>query len=218
MINCKNVSFDFKSKKVLKNITFKLDEGKVGVLLGLKGCGKSTLLKCIGNSIRDYKGNIKTDDKCRYINQLPDFSKSLSGIEYVEMLLSLGGNETNDLVYRLIDSIGIKKDLHHIIKDTSLYTQNVLVLLSALCLNSHTILLDEPFRGLDRKSQLLVMKLIKILKEEQKTILIATNLIYFGFDIADELFVLHRGKIKEIQNMFHNSLQYEKRIMALLLK
>ncbi|QVK17467.1 ATP-binding cassette domain-containing protein [Mycoplasmatota bacterium] len=219
MINCKNVSFEYeKNKKILKNINFNLPTGHIGVLLGLNGCGKTTLLKCIGKNLTHYNGAIKVEDNCRYIKELPTFCEELTGIEYVEMLLSLGGNHTNDLVYKLIDSIGVKKNLELLIKNTSLYTRNVLVLLSSLCLDSDIILLDNPFSGLDRKSQLLVIKLIKILKEERKTVLIATNLTYFGFDIADELFILNRGKIRHIKNIFHSSIQYENQIMPLLLK
>lgn len=219
MVNCKNVSFEYEGdKKLLKNINLNLPTGHIGILLGLNGCGKTTLLKCIGNSLNTYNGIIKVEDNCRYIKELPAFCETLTGIEYVEMLLTLGGNKTNHLVYKLIDSIGIKKDLNRSIKSVSLYTRNVLVLLSSLCLDSEIILLDDPFSGLDRKSQLLVMKMIRMLKEERKTILIATNLIYFGFEVADELFVLNRGKIRQIKNIFQNSIQYENRIMPLLLK
>ncbi len=219
MINCKNVSFAYESEKmVLKNINLTLQTGHVGVLLGLNGCGKTTLMKCIGNHVNSFNGIVKTEDNCRYIKELPPFCEDLTGIEYVEMLLTLGGNKSNDLVYSLINSIGIKKDLEKLIKEASLYTRNVLVLLSSLCLDSQTLLLDDPFSGLDRKSQLLVIKLIKMLKEENKTILIATNLMYFGFDIADDLFILHHGKIRQMKNIFNNSVQYENHIMPLLLK
>jgi len=219
MITCKNVSFEYESnKRVLKNINLSLPTGNVGVLLGLNGCGKTTLLKCIGKNLNTYEGMIHTEDNCRYIKELPALCETLSGIEYVEMLLTLGGNKTNELVYNLIESIGLTKDLHQEIKNVSLYTRNVLVLLTSLCLDSEIILLDDPFSGLDRQSQLLVIKIIKMLKKESKTVLISTNLIYFGFDIADELFVLHRGKIKQIKNVFNSTIQYENRIMPILLK
>lgn len=219
MINCKNVSFEYEAnKKILKKINLTLPTGHIGVVLGLNGCGKTTLLKCIGKKLNTYNGIIKVEDNCRYIKELPAFCEELTGVEYVEMLLTLGGNKTHDLVYKLIDSIGIKKDLNRAIKDVSLYTRNVLVLLSSLCLDSEVIILDDPFSGLDRKSQLLVIKMIRILKEERRTIIISTNLIHFGFDIGDELFILTRGKIRHVRNIFKNSIQYENQIMPLLLK
>ncbi len=219
MIICKNLSFSYApNKKVLRNINLNLEDGKVGVLLGLSGGGKTTLLKCIGKNLTTYKGSISTDDNCRYISELPSFAEKLTGVEYLEMLLALGGSKTNDLVNKLIDSIGINRDLHNLIKDTSLYTRKVLILLSSICLDSNTILLDDPFNGLDRNSQLLVIKLINMLREEKKTVLLATNLTYYGFEIADELFLLHKGKIKRIPNGFENSIHYENSIMQLLMK
>src|SRR5690554_4877974 len=141
MIICKNVSYTYDSKKkVVKNVNMKLSSGKTGVLLGVAGSGKSTLLKCIGKNIVDYKGNIRTSDNCRYINHLPSFSDNFTGIEYVEMLLSLSDNKTNELVNNVIDSIGVRKDLNKSIKIISSYTRKVLILLSTLCLDKEIIL------------------------------------------------------------------------------
>ncbi len=217
MISCNNVFFEYEvDNPILKNVNLSLSSGKVGVLLGLKGCGKTTFLECIGKNNNTYKGLISTEDNCRFIKELPEFCNDLTGLEYVDMLLSIGGNKTTGIVYELINSIGIKRNLEKLIKDSSLYTKNILILLSSICLDSDTILLDDPFYGLDRKSQLVLIKLIKMLKEQSKTILISTNLIHFGFDIADELFILHRGKIKQLKNVFKNSTQYDRKIMPLL--
>jgi len=218
MIICKNVSYTYDSKKkVVKNVNMKLSSGKTGVLLGVAGSGKSTLLKCIGKNIVDYKGNIRTSDNCRYINHLPSFSDNFTGIEYVEMLLSLSDNKTNELVNNVIDSIGVRKDLNKSIKIISSYTRKVLILLSTLCLDKEIILIDEPFKGLDHKSQLLVLELIKLLKSKGKTILFSTSLFYYGFYLADELFLLNKGKIVHMLNNFINEKEYEKQILDLLL-
>lgn len=218
MIICKNVSYSYgTNKKILRNINFKLSKGKIGALLGLTGSGKTTLLKCIGKNIVDYKGEIKTHDNCRYIGDLPAISDNLTGIEYVEMLLSIGGNKTNELVYKVIDSIGIRKDLNKNIKDISLYTKKVLILLSSLCLDSELILIDEPFKGLDRNSQLLIMELMKMLNQEGKTILFSTDLLYYGFNIADELFLLSKGKIIYKKNTYQDEKAYENQVLKILL-
>lgn len=220
MISCKNVFFEYDNDKgnpVLKNVNLSLKNGNIGILLGLKGSGKTTLLECIGQNFCSYTGVITTENNCRFIKELPEFCDDLTGLEYVDMLLSIGGNKTNEIVYQLINSIGIKKNLEKLIKNSSLYTKNIILLLSTLCLDSDTILLDEPFYGLDRKSQLVLIELIKMLKEEKKTILISTNLIYFGFELADDLFILHRGKIKQIKNIFKSSTQYDRIVLPLLL-
>lgn len=218
MVICKKVSFKYDSKKVLKDVSLQLNQGEIGVIIGLNGCGKSTLLKCIGKEIDNYYGNISTDVNCRYIKELPIFAYKLTGIDYLEMLLTLGGSKANNLVNKLVDSIGIRPDLQNSISIVSPYTRQVLVLLTAICLDSDTILLDDPFKGLDHHSQKLVIQLIKMLKEENKCILIATNLIYYGFEVADVLFLMQRGKIKQIKNDFSNGIEYEKQMMNILLK
>lgn len=218
MIICKNVSYGYaKSKKVLKNVNLNLAKGKIGALLGVTGSGKTTLLKCIGNKITDYKGTIKTDDNCRYITQLPTFSNNLTGLEYVDILLSIGKNKTGELVNKIIDTIGIREDLKQKLSDISLFTNNVLILLSSLCLDSDTLIVDEPFKGLDRKSQLLIIDLLKILKEEGKTVLYSTDLLYYGYNIADELFILNKGKIVNKLNSYSNELEYERNVLSVLI-
>lgn len=218
MIECRNLVYQYDNNKVLNNVKFSLVEGNIGVVLGVNGCGKTTLLKCIGNYYDNYKGFIKTNSKCRYLNDLPALSEDLTGIEYVELLLALGGDKTNLLVDRIIDSIGIRNNLSQKISELSIYTKKVLVLLSSLCFDTDFLLIDEPFRDLDRNSQLLIVKLIKLLKNEGKTILVATNLIYFGYEFADDLFLLHRGKIKHIKNCFANIKDYEKEVMKTILR
>ena len=67
MIEAKNLSISY-DKKVIDNISFKIEEGKVNILMGRNGSGKSTILNAI-SGIKSYKGEIKTDGKVSYLNQ-----------------------------------------------------------------------------------------------------------------------------------------------------
>ncbi|HEY8364782.1 MAG TPA: ATP-binding cassette domain-containing protein, partial [Haloplasmataceae bacterium] len=217
MIKCQNVSFSYDMKnKVLKKVNLHLETGKIGVIIGLNGCGKTTLLKCIGKSINNYKGTINTSNKTCYINDLPDDCENLTGKEYLNKLYTFLESKKRNLIDTMIKFSGINDDINKRIKLVSLYTRQILIILTAICFDSDTLLLDEPFLGLDRNSQLLIVEIIKLLKAEGKTILIGTNLMYFGFNLADTIFILHQGKVKQINNGFINHKYYDDHIFKLL--
>lgn len=217
MIECNNLSFSYDQKPILKKINFSIKKGSIGVLIGVNGSGKTTLLNCISGNFRS-SGYIKKDANCRFIKQLPAFCDELTGIEYLDILLTTVVNKNKNQINALIKTIGIAQDLNKRIKEVSLYTKNILIMLSSVCLDSKTIILDDPLNGLDHDSQQKLIEIIKTLKDQNKTILISTNKIYFGFEIADEILVLHRGKVRQYKNAFKTIKQYENKVMTLLLK
>ena len=58
MIKINNLSFNYGTLKVLKDITFNLEKGKLCALFGPNGSGKSTLLKCLAGLNKTNDGNI----------------------------------------------------------------------------------------------------------------------------------------------------------------
>lgn len=218
MILCKNVAFQFNDEKeLLRNVSFNIPSGSITYLLGLNGCGKTTLLNCIGGNYKDYKGLIKTDPNCRFITTLPEICNDLTGMEYIEMLTSLRNKLDESDVYEMIESLGVRKLLEKPIKNCAVYMRNLLMIFTSLCTNSEVIILDEPLRNMDHQSRKNLIHMIKKLKEQGKTVLIATNIIYSAFDVADDLIVLHRGKTKQFKNLFKDIKHYENKIMPLIM-
>ena len=67
MITGQNISLGYTSKKgakqVLKNVSFKLCEGRMTTFMGQSGAGKTSLLKCIANLNSHYEGNITCGER-----------------------------------------------------------------------------------------------------------------------------------------------------------
>ena len=218
MIKCKNLNIRMNEQIMVKDASFTIPTGNVALLMGLKGCGKTALLNCIGGNIKEYLGMIDCGENCRHIVDLPEFCEKLTGRDYLDMLLAVAPQRLKDEVNELITIIGIHKDLENNIDEVCLYTQKILILLSSVSLGSDLILLDEPFANLDFQSQKKMLEVIHTLRAQNKTILIATNVIDLGFQVADDLLILHRGKIKQLKNKFKDIFQYEKKIMSILIK
>lgn len=63
MLKIKNLNKSFKKNRVLKDISFELEEGQIGVLLGKSGAGKTTILRCI-NGLEEFdSGEIIIDNE-----------------------------------------------------------------------------------------------------------------------------------------------------------
>ena len=67
MIKAKNLSISY-DRKIIDDISFTVDAGKVNILMGRNGSGKSTILNAI-SGIKKYDGEIITDGKVSYLNQ-----------------------------------------------------------------------------------------------------------------------------------------------------
>ena len=65
MIELRDLSFAYgrSMPPVLRNISFRLEDGRVGAILGKNGAGKSTLLKCIDRILRPQSGSVLVDGK-----------------------------------------------------------------------------------------------------------------------------------------------------------
>jgi ABC-2 type transport system ATP-binding protein len=213
MVKCKNLSY----QNIFNKLNFTIQKGKIAVLLGLKGSGKTTLLDCIGGNCEDYSGDFYAEN-CHYLKELPSFCEALTGIEYIEMLMTLSGERNKTEVTTLIERLCLNKELNKHISETCLYTRKVLILISSVCFDHHnTILIDEPFTDFDIETQKIILEIIKHVNAQGKTLIVATNDIDLSYELADEILLLHNGKIKQIENKFSSNKQYEDKVLSLLM-
>lgn len=68
MIKAENLTISYEDKKVIDNVSFKINKGELTVLMGRNGSGKSTILNAI-SGLKSYHGQIKTEGKISYLNQ-----------------------------------------------------------------------------------------------------------------------------------------------------
>jgi ABC-type multidrug transport system ATPase subunit len=220
MITCKNLSYNYyengKEIKLLKQVNIEVKSGYVVAVLGVNGCGKTSLLKCLSGDISEYKGEIEVEG-CHFFDQLPAITEKLTGREYIDLLIALRSDVQDADLYQLIESLGIKNALDCLIPEMNDYLKQLLLLLSSVCVESKVVLLDEPFRTIDHQSGALLTTIIHKLKEQGKTVIIASNVMDTGFKLADELLIMYRGKVKQIPNHFNTIKDYHKQVLDLIM-
>jgi putative ABC transport system ATP-binding protein len=200
----------------LKGVDLHIKEGELVVLMGASGSGKSTILSLIAALSKPTSGEVVV---CRdRISKLPDnfasdfrrhsigfiFQKynlipTLSVKENIILpLIPMNPNEdeVQEKLERVLKIFHIEHKRDRLVRDLSGGEQQRVAIARANINNPKIILADEPTANLDEKLSLAFIEILKELKSEGKTIVIATHdPLFFGLDIVDREIEIYQGNI-----------------------
>lgn len=186
MIQVLDVRKSFGDEEILHGITREFARGKIHGIVGNNGSGKTVLMKCICGFLKPSSGEIMVDGKVVGKNidfpdcmgaiiETPGFLPNLTGIKNLKLLASLrnqiGEEEIRNSLYR----VGLDPDLKKPVSKYSLGMRQRLGIAQAIMENPSLLILDEPFNGLDKTGVSQMRRLILDLRDEGKTILLASH-------------------------------------------
>lgn len=186
MITVKNVSLSIKKTEILKDISAEFERGRIHGLIGRNGSGKTMLMKCICGFVRPTSGEITVDEKrigkdCDFpknigiIIETPGFIPYYSGYKNLKLLADLNKKIGAEEIKKAMLQVGLDPDLKRHVKKYSLGMRQRLGLAQAIMENPDLLILDEPMNGLDKEGVADMRKYLLDLKEQGKTILIASH-------------------------------------------
>jgi len=216
MIEVRNLSKRYGTKKVLKNINIQFDKGKVYGIVGENGAGKTTLFRCIAD-LEDCEGEISSNPNPikNHLGLLltePFFFQKITGKEYIQLLCNARSIKIADIQERNIFDL----PLNQYASTYSTGMKKKLALTAILLQDNEYFILDEPFNGVDIQSNIIITEIIHKLKTLDKTVIISSHIFSTLSDTCDEIHLLSNGNfIKSVQKADFSALETEMRQMTI---
>lgn len=186
IIQVNNISLTIKKTEILKSVAIEFEKGKIHGLIGRNGSGKTMLMKCICGFVRPTSGEIIVNGKkvgkdCDFpenigiIIETPGFIPYYSGYKNLKLLAELNKKISGEQLKIAMEQVGLDPNLKRHVKKYSLGMRQRLGLAQAIMENPDILILDEPMNGLDKDGVADMRKYLLELKEQGKTILIASH-------------------------------------------
>ncbi len=217
MIEIKNVSKTYNGKKkVLKNISFKIEGGEIFAFIGHNGAGKTTMIKCIMGILDFEEGDILVDNKsikeepleCKkimaYVADNPDLYENMKAIDFINFIcdmyeVSEDIRRENTLKYAKMFEIEDK--LNDDISSFSHGMKQKIALIAALAHNPKVLIMDEPFVGLDPKAVYDMKEIMRHMAKDGKTIFFSTHILDVAEKLCDRVAIIKDGTIVKVGKM-----------------
>lgn len=213
VLYAENLAKSYKSRQVVKDVSFNVKASEIVGLLGPNGAGKTTSFYMVVGLVRHDHGKIRIDDED--ISVLPMHDRAKKGIGYLPQEASIFRRLT---VYEnLMAVLQIRKDLtpqqraaradeliseFHIEHIRNSLGQSLsggerrrVEIARALAANPQFILLDEPFAGVDPISVIDIKKIIMNLKDRGLGVLITDHNVRETLDVCERAYIVGSGQM-----------------------
>lgn len=215
VINIDNINVSIAEKRIVKNLSLKIPEGKVTAIIGPNGCGKSTTLKAVAR-ILPYEGSItfKNKDlksfshrefaKCLAIlTQSPQAPADLTVKDLVEMgrfphrgFFGRGGEKDHEHIQWALEQTNMLGMSERLLNTLSGGERQRAWIAMALAQRPEVLLLDEPTTYLDICHQLEIMQLLaKLNKSLNLTVVMVVHELNHAIQFADYVAVIKAGEL-----------------------
>lgn len=224
LLEVQSLQKSFGKTEVLRNISFSLERGKVLVIIGASGSGKTTLLRCLNFlefadsgtiSVNQEilfdgkKGQKNTEDELRKkrlhfglvfqnFNLFPQYNV-LRNVTLAPSLLykDISAQTLEQTATELIDKVGLSDKLLAYPCQLSGGQQQRVAIARALAMKPDILCFDEPTSALDPELTGEVLRVIRNLKNEERTMIVVTHEMEFARSVADYVIFMADGVIEE---------------------
>jgi cobalt/nickel transport system ATP-binding protein len=215
ILETRNLSYEYSNRTLaLDDISMTIPRGRKTVILGSNGSGKSTMFLQFNGVLRPKKGEVhyagsrvdygtkaltKLREQVSVVMQNPDdqiFSTTVEeDVAFGPMNLRLERDE----VERRVDEALFLVDLENIrerpTQQLSFGQRKRVALAGALAMKPQVLMMDEPTAGLDSRMVHELLELADELNQKGLTVIMSTHDVETSYEWADELRVLHRGRM-----------------------
>lgn len=206
-----HVTKKFGQELVLKEVNLTLKQGRVYGIVGNNGSGKTVLMKCICGFLIPTTGLIQVfgssigqdvdfPESLGVIIETPGFLTNLTGRKNLEILAGMRRKIGPAEIQQVLEKVGLDPALKKPVANYSLGMRQRLGIAQAIMEDPKLLILDEPFNGLDKHGVGEIRKLLLELKEEGKTILLASHNEEDIRILCDEVYEMDGGVLRKCED------------------
>lgn len=219
MIEIKNLTFQYKHKRVFDQANMHIDDSGVYGLVAPNGTGKTTLLRLIVGLVKQSSGNILINNEknsrsnvfktVAYFDDASSFSGMMKGRDYVDLVAKVHDLDQSN-VETMMEKLGVSTFIDKKIRTYSMGMKQRLQITLVLLVDTPIILLDEPLNGLDPTSLDIVQKAIFDLGKRGKLVIVSSHNLAELARVTDVgIFINHRHlEIEKFKDYHHLKDQY----------
>lgn len=212
MIEIRNLNVDYFGNSALENVNIDIPFGYTIGIIGPNGAGKSTFIKSLLEVIKKRTGTVKVEGrdiseykrKIAYVPQKNDIDLTfpitvkdtvLTGTYPNLKIFQRPGKKERQSVEECMAMVDISDLANKQISNLSGGQLQRVFIARALAQKANVFFLDEPFVGIDLVSEKIIVKLLKQLREEGKTILIVHHDLHEVEEYFDKVIILNKKLI-----------------------
>lgn len=211
MIEFKNINKFFNDKKILDNVSLKIQPNEIYGLLGPNGAGKTTLIMILLGRVFSSKGdvffdNCKLNSKNKSVlsqfgvvsqfdNLDPDFTV-VENLRVYSSYFKMKKNLIEKRVEDVLEFVLLEERKNERIENLSGGMKRRLSIARALLNDPKVLILDEPTTGLDPQTRQIIWNKLKALKKNGTTILLTTHFMEEAEKLCDNISIIDSGEIK----------------------
>jgi iron(III) transport system ATP-binding protein len=223
LLELRGVCHSYEDHEVVRGLSFTLQRGAIGCLLGASGCGKTTVLRCIAGFEQVSRGEIHLNGERVSApgHTVPPEQRRIGMVfqdyalfPHLTVAANIGFGlhtttraERSRRVEESIEAVGLSGLAHKYPHELSGGQQQRVALARALAPQPTLLLLDEPFSNLDIElRERLGLEVRQLIKRTHTTAVLVTHDQQEAFAIADEIGIMHEGRIEQwdsAYNLYH---------------
>lgn len=211
ILEVKNLQKAYGKYVALKNISFKIESGRIVGLLGKNGAGKTTLIKTLIGLFREFDGQIIYQGEAidhsaplvmNTIGSLVDvtFHEDMTAFDNLKLLMMITPGK-NPRKYKkdideLLKFVGLAENAKDKVKSFSFGMKQRLALAQAMIPDAALLILDEPFVGLDPLGiEIVKEKLMALCREKKVSVIFSSHQLAEVAELSDDIIVISDGEI-----------------------
>lgn len=216
ILEFKGLSKSFGKNKVLTNVTFEVEKGKIVGLMGENGAGKSTLMKCLFGMYEKDSGEIFFDGKAVSFNGPKDSLERGIAMVHQELNQCLDRTVVDNMFLgryplkfgvidegymvqkcnQLFNELDIKVNPKTIMRNMSVSQRQMVEIAKAVSYDAKIIILDEPTSSLSEREVKKLFKIIRDLKEKKQiSFVFISHKMDEIFELCDNVVILRDGEV-----------------------